>query len=247
MAAYRTVEVGHDAHSVHAYFLRPGDMEAPIVYDVERIRDGRSFVTRRVKAVQHGEPIFSMMASFQIHEGGYEHQVPMPDVPPPEKLLTEVELRGRWLSQCPEKLKPGFLRDVPIEFKPVLPQNPFAPEKREPLQYIWIRAAGKLPDDEKLHQCVLTYASDFNLLGTAMLPHGVSWFNPKMICASIDHVMWFHHPCRVDDWLLYAMDSPGAQAARGLNRGSIFSRDGKLIASVAQEGLMRNVDLAKPG
>jgi acyl-CoA thioesterase-2 len=243
VAANHTVEAGRRAHSLHAYFLRPGDMEASIVYEVERIRDGRSFATRRVKAVQHGEPIFSTMISYQIVERGHEHQTPMPAVPPPEQLLSQVELRERWIDQCPPKLRVGYLRDLAIEFKPVAPMNPFAPERREPQQYLWFRAAGPLPGDPVLHQCVLTYATDFNLLATALYPHGLSWFQPNMVVASIDHALWFHHDCRVDDWLLYAMDSPGAQGGRGFSRGLIYNRDGLLVASVAQESLMRDTSL----
>lgn len=243
IAANRTVEASRRAHSLHAYFLRPGDMATPIVYEVERIRDGRSFSTRRVKAVQHGEPIFSMMVSYQGVEAGHEHQTPMPDVLPPEKLASQLELRERWINQCPPKLRAGYLRDLAIEFKPVEPMNPFEPERREPRQYLWFRAAGRLPDDPALHQGVLTYATDFNLLATALYPHGLSWFQPNMVVASIDHALWFHHDCRVDDWLLYAMDSPGSQGARGLSRGLIYDRSGKLVASVIQESLMRDITL----
>jgi acyl-CoA thioesterase-2 len=243
VAANRTVEAGRRAHSLHAYFLRPGDMAAPIVYEVERIREGRSFVTRRVKAVQHGEPIFSMMASFQVGEAGHTHQFPMPDVAPPDGLKSQAELRQMTVSQCPEKLRKGYLRELAIEFKPVSPMDPFKPGKAPPQQYIWFRAAGRLPDDPILHQCVLTYATDFNLLSTAMLPHGISYLQPNIICASIDHVLWFHHDSRADDWLLYAMDSPGAQGARGLSRGLIYNRQGVLVATVAQESLMRDTSI----
>ncbi len=244
MAATRTVEADRRAHSLHAYFLRPGDMATPIVYEVERIRDGRSFTTRRVRAVQHGEPIFSMMVSYQVREPGHEHQFPMPAVPPPDGLPTQAELRQQTADRCPAKLRSGYLRELAIEFKPVSPVDPFTPAKTEPRQCIWFRAAGRLPDDPVLHQCVLTYATDFNLLSTAMLPHGISYLQPNVICASLDHVLWFHHDCRADDWLLYAMDSPGAQGARGLSRGLIYNRDGLLVASVAQESLMRDLSLS---
>ncbi len=244
VAANRTVEAGRRAHSLHAYFLRPGDMAAPIVYEVERIREGRSFVTRRVKAVQHGVPIFSMMASFQVSENGHEHQTPMPDVPAPETLTSQAELRRQSANRCPDKLRKGYLRELAIEFKPVSPMDPFTPTATSPRQQIWFRAAGRLPDDPILHQCVLTYATDFNLLSTAMLPHAISYLQPNVICASIDHVLWFHHDCRVDDWLLYVMDSPGAQGGRGLSRGLIYNREGVLVASVAQESLMRDINLA---
>ena len=243
VAASRTVE--HSlAHSVHAYFVRPGDMEAPIVYDVERIRDGRSFAVRRVHAIQHGRPIFSMMASFQQPEPGYEHQDSMPDVPPPEELVLESELRTRWLEDCPAPLKPGYQQELAIEFKPVTPRNPFRPESMPPQQHIWFRAAGPLPDDPCLHQSVLAYASDFNFLGTAMRPHAMSWFERHVVAATLDPVIWFHRPARLDDWLLYSMHSPSAQGARGLTQGQIYNRDGELVASLAQESLMRDTHLA---
>jgi acyl-CoA thioesterase-2 len=241
VAASRTVETGVP-HSLHAYFLRPGDMAAPIVYEVDRVRDGRSFTTRRVQAIQFGYPILTMMASFQKEEGGLEHQIKMPDVPQPEDLLTQDELNQQWLAQAgniPDHVRTALLRELAIEFKRVQPWNPLKPDAREPRQYIWFRAAGKLPDAPMLHQCVLAYASDFNLLSTAIRPHGKSWFDPDMAVASIDHAIWFHRPLRVDDWLLYAMDSPTAQSARGLSRGEIFDRQGRLVASVAQENLMR--------
>lgn len=233
-------------HSVHAYFVRPGDMAAPIVYEVERIRDGRSFAVRRVHAIQHGRPIFSMMGSFQIEEPGHSHQLEMPhDVPPPEALKLESELRHEWVVDCPEPLRAGYLQQLAIAFKPVRPVNPFRDQpRREPAQYIWFKADGRLPDDPAIHQRVLAYASDFNLLGTAMRPHGINWFARRVAAASLDHVMWFHRRLRADDWLLYAMDSPSAQGARGLSRGSIFSRDGTLVASVAQESLMRDQALS---
>ncbi len=238
MAAYGTVE-NQLAHSIHAYFLRPGDMQADIVYEVERLRDGRSFIARRIHAVQHGRPIFSMIVSFQNAEEGMEHQFNMPKVPGPDGLATQVELREQWLPDCPEKLRSGFMRDLAIEFKPIEPVNPFKPETREPEQHIWFRAAGKLPDDDKLHRSVLAYASDFNLLGTALRPHGVSWFNDRMAVASLDHALWFHRSFRADEWLLYSMDSPSSSGARGLSRGLIFNLAGELVASTVQESLMR--------
>lgn len=240
VAARRTVEIGQ-VHSVHAYFVRPGDMQTPIVYEVERIRDGRSFAVRRVHAIQFGRPIFSMMASFHVAEPGVEHQESMPDVPMPETLPAETELRNQWLDDCPEPLRAGYLQELAIEFKPVAPRNPFRPQACEPRQCIWFRAAGQLPDDPGLHQSVLAYASDFNFLGTAMRPHGMSWFQRNIVAASLDHAIWFHREARVDDWLLYAMDSPTAQGARGLTQGRIFTRDGVLVASLAQESLMRDV------
>ena len=241
VAASRTVERGIP-HSLHAYFLRPGDMAAPIVYEVDRVRDGNSFTTRRVQAIQFGQPILSMMTSFQKEESGLEHQSAMPQVTPPEQLPTQVELNQRWIDEAgpiSERVREALLRDLAIEFKRVEPWNPLKPVTGSPRQHIWFRAAGELPDDPMLHQCVLAYASDFNLLSTAMRPHGRSWFEPRMAVASIDHAIWFHRPLRADDWLLYAMDSPTSQSARGLSRGEIFDRQGRLVASVAQENLMR--------
>jgi len=247
VAAARTVQ-GCVPHSLHAYFLRPGDMTLPIIYEVDRVRDGRSFTTRRVQAIQHGAPILSMIASFQRPEPGLDHQAPMPPVPAPETLADNHLLREQWIRefpQIPENFRRAFLRQLAIEFRPVQPWNPLKPDARAPIQQVWFRAAGRLPDlngeaDWALHRCVLAYASDFNLLGTAMFPHGKTWFSPDMVCASIDHALWFHRDARADEWLLYSMDAPSAQGARGYSRGQIFSRDGKLVASVAQESLMRN-------
>lgn len=245
VAATRTVQ-DLAAHSLHAYFLRPGDMEAPIVYEVDRVRDGRSFTTRRVQAIQHGQPILSLMASFQRSEPGFTHQFDMPDVPQPEQLRTQTELRDEWLAretarnpQLSERLRAAFMRELAVEFAPVKPWNPFEPDVRAPAQSIWFRAHGRLPDDVLLHRAVLAYATDFNLLSTALLPHARTWFAPDMVVASIDHALWFHRDARVDDWLLYVMDSPGAQSARGLSRGLIYDRAGHLVASVTQESLMR--------
>lgn len=243
VAAART-QTGAVPHSLHAYFLRPGDMDKPIVYEVDRVRDGRSFTTRRIQAIQHGQPILSMMASFQMPEDGFSHQADMPRVKAPEELPELLELRRDWIAgrdDIPERFRQAFLRELAIEFKPTQPWNPLIPDVRPPQQAIWFRAAGKLPDDPMLHRCVLAYASDFNLLSTALLPHGVTWFSRDMVVASIDHAIWFHRDARVDDWLLYVMDSPSAQAARGFSRALIYARDGTLVASVAQENLMRRV------
>lgn len=237
VAASRTVE-GRVPHSLHAYFLLPGDVKAPIVYEVDRIRDGRSFTARRVQAVQHGRPIYSMIASFQVEERGLEHHDPMPAVPEPEELESFGDLAARW---APRKIAELFQRSSAIEFKPVKPWNPFAPVPAEPKQAIWFKTADKLPDDPLLHRCLLAYASDHNLVPTALRPHGKSWFGPEMIVASIDHALWLHRDVRVDDWLLYVMDSPSAQGARGLARGLIYDRGGVLVANVAQEGLMREI------
>jgi len=239
-AAAYTVPPERRAHSLHAYFILPGDPNAPIVYLVERLRDGRSFTTRRVTAIQHGRPIFNLSASFQIEEPGVEHQDPMPEVPPPEELISEAELRRQLAEQVPEVLRPFLLHERPIEIRPVEPVNLLFPEKRPPRRHAWIRAAGTLPDgDPALHQSVLAYASDFGFMGTAMLPHGLSFLQPHVQAASLDHAMWFYRPFRADEWLLFAMESPVAAHARGLNRGLFFRRDGTLVAAVVQEGLMR--------
>jgi acyl-CoA thioesterase-2 len=243
VAAERTIE-DRVPHSLHAYFLLPGDADAPIVYQVDRLRDGRTFSARRVQAIQHGRPILSMIASFQAPEGGLEHAAPMPDVPPPEALAPLSELTERWLSEAgpvPPQVAETMRSTGAIEFRPVVPRNPLLPSPREPRQAIWFRAIDRVPDDPRLHRCILAYASDYQLMGTALGPHGRSWYQPSMIVASIDHALWFHRAARVDEWLLYAMDSPSAQGARGLARGLVFDRGGRLIASVAQEGLMREV------
>lgn len=244
VAAGRTVE-DSVVHSLHAYFLRPGDMALPIVYEVDRVRDGRSFTARRVQAIQHGQPILSLIASFQHPEEGPEHQAPMPQVPPPESLRTQHELAEEWVAAQPgihPRAREAMLRALAIEFRPVQPWNPLQPTASTPNQQFWFRAAGQLPDSPLLHRCVLAYASDFNLLSTALRPHGMSWVDPDNAVASIDHALWFHRDLRADDWLLYAMDSPSAQGSRGLSRGLIFDRAGRLVASVAQENLMRRVN-----
>ena len=238
MAAGLTVEA-RLAHSLHAYFLLPGDPQAPIVYDVERIRDGHSFTTRRVVAIQHGRAIFNMAASFQIREEGVEHQMAMPAVPPPEDLPDKETLARKAAENAPEQARTFLTRKRPLEFRPVAPTDPLHPEPKPPHRAIWLRTAGILPDDPALHRAVLAYASDFSLLGTALLPHGLTFFTPELQAASLDHAMWFHRDFRIDDWLLYVMDSPSATNARGLGRGNLFSRDGHLVASVAQEGLLR--------
>jgi acyl-CoA thioesterase-2 len=243
VAAERTIE-GRIPHSLHAYFLLPGDVDAPIVYQVDRIRDGRSFSARRVQAIQHGRPILSLIASFQVPETGLEHAAPMPDVPPPEVLASSTELNQRWLSQespAPPRAVEALLAPSAIEFRPVGPLNPLHPAPAEPRQAVWFRAVDRVPDDPQLHRCILAYASDFHLVATALRPHGRSWFEPSMIVASIDHALWFHRAVRIDEWLLYAMDTPSAQGARGLARGLVYDRGGRLVASVAQEGLMREV------
>lgn len=243
VAASRTVEdPTRHAHSLHAYFLRPGDPAVPLLYVVDRIRDGRSFTTRRVVAIQHGRPIFNMSISFQVREDGLSHQFDMPtDVPAPEDLESERVIRRRHAQAAglDQDLIDRFARDRPIEMRPIDPQNEFAPEKRPPHQRAWMRAVGPLADDERLHQCALAYLSDWSLLDTCTWPHGVSFMQENFQTASLDHAMWFHRPFRADEWMLYVQDSPSASGARGFNRGLIYARDGSLIASVAQEGLIR--------
>jgi len=238
MAAAATVE-GRDAHSLHAYFLRRGDFNSPIVYEVDRARDGNHFSTRRVVAIQHGAQIFNLSASFQSVENGFDHQLPMPDVPPPEELTDlDEHLRG-FLPHLPPGLRRVLERKRPFEFRPVKPPNMLTPQKTEPVRNIWFRTVDRVQGNEAMHRCLLAYVSDFNLLDTAMMPHGLPAAPRKLIMASIDHAMWFHRSVRVDDWLLYATDSPSASGARGFARGSVFSRDGRLVASTSQEGLMR--------
>lgn len=238
VAATRTVE-GRHAHSMHCYFMRPGDPRVPIIYEVDRIRDGRSFTTRRVVAIQHGQAIFSMSASFQIEEAGLDHQATMPDVPPPEKLPSEADLKALFLKDAPEPVRRYWERERPIELRPVDLRHYMSREKLEPVQNVWIKATDTLPDDPDIHRGVLAYASDMTLLDTSLFAHGRLIFDRDMQVASLDHSLWIHRPFRADEWLLYAEDSPSASGSRGFNRGSLFSRDGVLVASVAQEGLIR--------
>lgn len=239
VAAGRTVESDRFAHSLHGYFILPGDVEAPIVYFVDRLRDGKSFATRRVTAIQHGKAIFNMAASFQVQEAGVEHQIDMPDVPGPEGLPRELDLIRSIAERIPEPLRAIYTQDSPIEFRPVVSIDPFRPDRRPPLKHVWLRAVGDLPAGLLEHQGVLAYASDCGLLGTALLPHGLSFQQPQLQAATLDHALWFHRPFRVDEWLLYTSDSPIAAGARGFTRGSLFTRDGTLVASVVQEGLLR--------
>ena len=240
VAAGRTVEGGRIAHSLHGYFILPGDIDIPIVYLVDRLRDGKSFTTRRVTAVQHGRAIFNLAASFQIEEQGPEHQNAIPDLPGPEELPRELDMIRKVADRIPEQLRAIYTQDRPIEFRPVDPVDFFAPDPHPPIKYVWFRAAGSLPTDDCLqHQSVLAYASDYGLLGAALLPHALTFRMPHLQAATLDHALWFHRPFRMDDWLLYSMDSPSAAGARGFTRGSIFGRDGTLVASVVQEGLMR--------
>lgn len=238
VAATRTIE-DRACHSLHAYFLLPGDPKVPILYEVDRSRDGKSFSSRRVVAIQHGRPIFHMSVSFQIDEPGLEHQIDAPAVPRPETLPGEDEARRAVAGEVPAEYREHFLRPRPIELRPVDRNDLIDPEKRPPHQAVWVRATGPLPDDRALQQCVLAYASDMTLLDTCLLPHGIGWFDRRVQMASIDHAMWFHRPFRADTWLLYVQDSPAASGARGFNRGLIYTEDGTLVASVAQEGLLR--------
>ncbi len=240
VAATRTVEEERVAHSLHGYFLRPGDPTRPILYDVDRIRDGKSFTTRRVVAIQHGRAIFNMSVSFQREETGLEHQIDMPDTPDPESLPGYEERIQALAREEPELAARWADRERPIEQRCVEPYAFMGSrEKHAPYQRVWFRAAGRLPESLPIHQCVLAYASDYTLLDTSTLPHGVSFWEGNMQSASLDHAMWFHRRFRADEWLLYVQDSPAAAGARGFNRGTVYSRDGTLVASVAQEGLIR--------
>lgn len=238
VAATRTVE-GRACHSLHAYFLRPGDPKAPILYEVDRARDGGTFTARRVVAIQNGQQIFNMAVSFQVEEKGLEHQMAMPKVPDPDTLPSEKQRRIEIASDMPDEARAWFLRERPIEIRAVDPPDRFKPGKHPPHQTVWLRATGPMPDNASMHQCVLAYASDMTLLDTCLLPHGYSVMSPSMQLASLDHAMWFHRPFRADEWLLYVQESPSASGARGFNRGEIYTRDGALVASVAQEGLIR--------
>jgi acyl-CoA thioesterase-2 len=243
VAARRTVDdQGREAHSAHGYFILPGDLSAPIVYFVDRLRDGRSFTTRRVTAIQHGQAIFNLSASFHVHETGPEHQSSMPDVPDPETLTPELDLIRERAASIPEPLRSVLTQDRPIDVRPVEPRPD---EIRMPLRRAWFRAAGPLPDDLSSHQAVLAYASDYGLLVTALQPHGIKYRAPGLQLASLDHSLWMHRPFRADEWLLYSTDSPVTSGARGFVRGTIHSRSGELVASVAQEGLIRLTDKSK--
>lgn len=238
-AALNTVPPERQVHSLHAYFLRPGDVSRPIVYDVERSRDGSSFSARHVKAIQAGHPIFDMSASFQKVEPGFTHQDEMPKVPPPEEVPTEQERYAKQVGNLPDFLRERVLAKRPIELRTVDETDIFMKSPQPPDRYVWFRADGKLPDAPVLHQAMLAYASDFSFITTALKPHGVSWLTPGMQVASIDHAVWFHAPFRADEWLLHAMHSPRASGSRGLTMGRIFTRDGVLVATTMQEGLTR--------
>jgi acyl-CoA thioesterase II len=238
VAACRTVD-GRKPHSLHAYFLLPGDPKVPIIYEVDRLRDGRSFTTRRVSAIQHGHPIFAMSVSFHSDEEGLSHSIGMPAVPPPEALPGESEIRNRVMPAMPDPVRRYFERERPIELHPVEYERYTSHEPRPPVFNSWMRTTAPLPDDPVLHQCVLAYASDLTLLDTSLVAHGRTLFEQAFQGASLDHAMWFHAPVRADEWLLYSQDSPFSGGGRGFSRGSIFTREGRLVASVAQEGLIR--------
>jgi acyl-CoA thioesterase-2 len=239
VAATRTVEGARTPHSLHAYFLRPGDPAVPIIYEVDRIRDGKSFATRRVVAIQHGQAIYAMSASFQLEEEGLEHRFPMPAVPAPEDLPTETEMKARILPLMPTAVRAYYERERPIELRPVEFGRYAGQRQSEGRFHAWIRASSALPDDPAVHRAVLAYASDMTLLDASLIPHGLTVFQKDIQAASIDHALWFHRPFRSDEWLLYAQDSPSASGSRGFARGAIFTREGVLVASVAQEGLIR--------
>ncbi len=239
-AAYQTVS-DRLCHSLHAYFIRPGDPEIPVIYQVDRARDGGSFTTRRVVAIQHGRQILNMSASFHVDEDGWGHQHPMPDVPGPEGLADRDTLRAAVIDRIPEKHHHEFLRPRPIDIREVAPRDFFTPEPADDVNHLWFRMAAAQGISPALQHCLLAYASDMNLLGSALRPHGQTWFTGKVMSASLDHAIWFHGPAQFSDWHLYAMDSPWAGGGRGFNRGMIYNRDGTLIASVAQEGLIRPI------
>ncbi|MCM2293342.1 acyl-CoA thioesterase II [Allorhizobium sp. BGMRC 0089] len=239
VAAQRTVDEERPVHSLHAYFMRPGDPSVPIIYQVERLRDGGSFATRQVLAIQHGKAIFSMLASFQHEEEGYDHQFAMADITPPEQLMGEKEIRDMVLGDAPANVREYWSRPRPVEFRPTSFRHYISKEKLEPKADFWVRITGPMPDDRRLQCAVLAYLSDMTLLDVSLYAHGVSIFDQRIQAASLDHAMWFHRSAPLDDWMLYTQDSPSASGARGMSRGAIYTRSGQLIASVAQEGLIR--------
>jgi acyl-CoA thioesterase II len=240
-AAHHTVE-NRVTHSLHAYFLRRGDVKAPIVYEVDRSRDGGTFSARRVVAIQHGRPIFNLAASFQTPEDGLEHQVQMPEVPGPEGLPDVTDVAPDVLERLPERLRRYLIAERPFEFRPVHPISFTRAAKLPPVKHVWIKTVDRLPDKNSLHQNLLAYVSDYELLGTSVLPHGLAFGDASIQMASLDHALWFHRRFRVDEWLLYSFDSPNASGARGLAHGRFFTANGTLVASVAQEGLIRVIE-----
>ncbi len=239
LSASLTVPEDRAVHSLHAYFLRPGDLDHPIIYQVDRIRDGRSFTTRRVVAIQHGRAILNMSASFQIEEDGYSHQDDMPEVPPPEECLSRQQMMEKFRGSVSDELLDKFAKPFAIDLRHTETENLFQPEKKPARRSVWFRLETDLPAEYRLHSHLLAYASDMTLLQTCLRPHAQSMFDPKLQIASLDHAMWFHRPFRMDQWLLYVQDSPSASEARGFNRGNIYTRSGELVVSVAQEGLIR--------
>jgi acyl-CoA thioesterase II len=240
IAAQRCVDPARHVHSLHCYFMRPGDPAIPIIYEVDRIRDGGTFTTRRVVAIQHGHAIFALSASFQIDEPGLDHQIAMPlNVPGPDKLLSDRDFRDKYLEASPPHIRKFFERERPFEMKPVSFNHYFSKEKLEPLQHVWFKAVGDAPDDRAIQCAMLAYFSDMTLLDATLFAHGRSIFEPDLQVASLDHSMWFHRPVNLDEWLLYAQDSPSASGGRGFARGSIYTQSGTLVASTAQEGLIR--------
>ena len=238
MAAYRTVP-DRLCHSLHAYFIRPGDPEVPVIYQVDRARDGGSFTTRRVVAIQHGKQIFNLSASFHVEEAGWDHQHDMPEVSGPENWPDRPELRQSFAENLPEKYRADFLRARPIEVREVEPRDFLTPEKADDRNYLWFRMSAAEGQGPQMQHCLLAYASDMNLLGSSLRPHALTWFQGTVMTASLDHAMWFHAPINFSDWHLYALDAPFTGGGRGFNRGLIYTRDGKLVASTTQEGLVR--------
>lgn len=245
VAACRTIE-DRAPHSLHAYFIRPGDPNVPILYKVERLRDGRSFSTRRVTAIQHGVPIYEMMVSFHVEEDGFDHQFKMPDVPPPEALDFGALASEHVVADMPLPIRNYFTKERELDLRPVEFRRYMGQALPDAKFNVWIRVATKMPDDPAIHRCALAFASDMTLLDVSLSPMGRTVFEADIAAASLDHAMWFHRPFRADEWMLYAQDSPNASGARGLGRGLIFRRDGALIASVAQEGLIRVKKVDKP-
>ncbi len=238
-AAQETMAENRFVHSLHSYFLRPGNASLPVVYEVEVIRDGASFSTRRVQAIQNGKAIFYMTASFQQAEQGFDHQDSMPNVAAPESLSSFTDYLRDNQEHIPEELRQKFLAEKPIDIRPVQQYNWLAPKPTNSIHQVWIKANGQLPDDLRMHTYLLAYTSDFHFLPTALLPHGASHWQPNFQIATIDHAMWFHRPFRFDDWLLYCMDSPSASNGRGLVKGQIYDQKGRLVASTMQEGVIR--------
>ncbi len=242
IAAGRTAPEDRTCHSLHAYFILPGDVKAPILYHVDRLRDGGSFATRRVTAIQHGRPIFNAALSFHRGEPGLDHADPAPEAPEPDSVTSELEIARSLADRIPARFRDTLTSERAIDYRPVNPVNPFAPEATEAKLEVWLRVSGELPDDPLIHQAILAYASDYGLLGTALRPHARSVFDPGIMAASLDHAMWFHRPFRADAWLLYAMDGPSASGGRAFTRGAVHDREGSMVASVAQEGLVRLLD-----